>query len=102
MPVRPPVNPGPPLDPHSRLFIRLGERNPITPLPLLRPKHGWRKEAEDGRKKPASPAGGWHEVMSGLHLPNYWIASMLTKVPVVPTAFGTVIDRKNVVRLSFA
>jgi hypothetical protein len=33
--------------------------------------------------------------MTGRNTPNYWIASMLTKVPVVPTAFGTVIDRKK-------
>ena len=33
---------------------------------------------------------------------RYWIASILTKVPVMPTAFGTVIDRKKVARLLFA
>src|SRR4029077_10089084 len=33
---------------------------------------------------------------------TYWIASMLTNVPVVPTAFGAVIDRKKVARLVFA
>ena len=33
---------------------------------------------------------------------RYWIASIFTKVPVRPTAFGTVIDRKNVARFEFA
>jgi hypothetical protein len=33
---------------------------------------------------------------------RYWIASMLTNVPVSPTALGTVIDRKNVARFEFA
>src|SRR5438045_3086061 len=33
---------------------------------------------------------------------RYWIASIFTKVPVRPTAFGTVIERKNVARFELA
>ncbi len=68
---------------------RLARRNPKPPLPRpLRCRERQCERVRPGMAGAAAPAASM----------GYWIASMLTKVPVSPTALGTVIDRKNVAR----
>ena len=74
---------------------------PLTPA--LSPR-AVRERGEGGTRDRGRVRGGWAEARQGLgpDIEGYWIASRLMKVPVRPTAFGTVMFRKKVYRPVFA
>src|SRR5207302_9070142 len=92
------------LDRRARLLVQIGESHPKAPgLPVGRARG--RGDGEDRQQEmPALHSKRRHNValseMPCRH--TYRMASILTKVPVVPTAFGTVIERKKVARLLLA
>ena len=78
-----------PFERHARRLVEIGERD--AEASRLGPRGAEAAQA-------SSPASSGRRRSTGRGAMRYWIASMLTKVPVRPTAFGTVIDRKNVAR----